>query len=68
MSGVRRIVVGVTGASGAIYAQRVLHTLRDAVPSLGIEAHVVFTKTARLVYEEELGGEFYYEDGSVADW
>jgi len=55
VSGVRRIVVGVTGASGAVYAQRVLHTLRDLGPQLGVEAHVVFTKTARIVYQDELG-------------
>ena len=51
----RKIVVGVTGASGAIYAQRVLHFLRDEGPALGIEAHVTFTKYGRLVYSDETG-------------
>ncbi|MFT7520556.1 MAG: 4-hydroxy-3-polyprenylbenzoate decarboxylase [Kiritimatiellia bacterium] len=55
MSQVRRLVVGVTGASGAVYAQRLLGYLRDVGPELGVEAHVVFSKVARLVYEEELG-------------
>jgi 4-hydroxy-3-polyprenylbenzoate decarboxylase len=55
VSQVRRLVVGVTGASGAVYAQRLLGYLRDVGPELGVEAHVVFSKVARLVYEEELG-------------
>lgn len=49
----KRIVVGVTGASGAPYAARLmafLHDHRDAV-----ETHVVFSKVARLVWREEVG-------------
>lgn len=48
----RRIVVGVGGASGAVYAQRLLQALgaRDDV-----EAHVVFSKMARVVWNDELG-------------
>jgi len=34
----RRLVVGVTGATGAIYAQRLLQVLREAG---GIETHLV---------------------------
>ncbi len=51
----RRIVVGVTGASGAVYAQRLLGFLRDEGPALGLETHVVFTKYGRLVYQDETG-------------
>lgn len=51
----RKIVIGVTGASGAVYAQRVLHFLREHGPELGIEAHVTFTKFGRLVYRDETG-------------
>lgn len=45
----RRIVVGVTGATGAVYAARVLTILRD----LGIETHLIMSKwaTATLKYE-----------------
>lgn len=45
----RRIVVGVTGATGAVYAARTLAILRD----LGIETHLVMSKwaTATLKYE-----------------
>ena len=51
----RRIVIGVTGASGAPYAARVLDFLRDGAKDLGIEPHVVFTKFGRLVWDDELG-------------
>lgn len=40
-----RYVVGVTGASGAIYADRLLMHLKD----LGHETHLVMTETARKV-------------------
>lgn len=51
----RKIVIGVTGASGAIYAQRILHFFRDEGAALGIDAHVTFTKFGRLVYQDETG-------------
>jgi flavin prenyltransferase len=45
----KRIVVGITGATGAVYAIRVLSILRD----LGIETHLVMSKwaAATLKYE-----------------
>jgi flavin prenyltransferase len=47
-----KIVVAVTGASGSIYAQRVLHhlALRDDV-----EVGVVLSRNALTVWEQELG-------------
>lgn len=51
----RRIVVGITGASGAPYAARVLDFLRDHREEAGIEAHLVFTKMGRVVWGEEVG-------------
>jgi len=51
----RRVVVGVTGASGAIYAQRILHFFRDEGPALDVQADVVFTKYGRVVYQDETG-------------
>lgn len=51
----RRIVVAVSGASGAPYARRVLDFLRDEAAGLGIEPHVVFTKYGRLVWADEVG-------------
>lgn len=45
----RRIVIGVTGATGVVYAVRILTILRD----LGVETHLVMSKwaTATLKYE-----------------
>ncbi len=46
-----KIVVGVTGASGAIYSKRLLKRLQD----FGIEVAVVFTSNAIDVWKWELG-------------
>lgn len=44
-------VVGVTGASGAIYGIRFVQVLTE----LGHDAALIFSKAARLVIQEELG-------------
>jgi len=52
-SGLRhnRVVVGVTGASGALYARRTLRGLLDA----GVETHVVMTRPGMRLCYDELG-------------
>jgi len=45
----RRLVVGVSGASGVIHGVRVLDALRD----LGIESHLVVTRAALLTLSQE---------------
>ncbi|MBX2797177.1 MAG: UbiX family flavin prenyltransferase [Myxococcales bacterium] len=58
----RRIVIGVTGASGSPYARRVLDFLAAHADELGLDVHVVFTKFGRLVWGDEVGldpGEIY---------
>jgi 4-hydroxy-3-polyprenylbenzoate decarboxylase len=45
------IVVGVTGASGAVYAARFVQSLID----LGIETHLAISPSGRQVLEHELG-------------
>lgn len=52
MSGPRRMIVGVSGATGVVYAVRILQTLR----ALGIESHLVVTKPGEmtLAYETDL--------------
>ncbi len=45
-----RIIVGVTGASGAIYARRTLEALRDA----GVESHLVISRAAEMTLRYEL--------------
>ncbi|MFT4622978.1 MAG: 4-hydroxy-3-polyprenylbenzoate decarboxylase [Myxococcota bacterium] len=51
----RRIVVGVGGASGAPYALRLLQFLSENAEEAGVEPHVVFSKTGRLVWNDEVG-------------
>jgi 4-hydroxy-3-polyprenylbenzoate decarboxylase len=51
----RRIVIAVTGASGAPYAARALAFLRDHAGELDLEPHLVFTKFGRLVWGDEVG-------------
>ncbi len=48
---VKRIVVGITGASGAVYARGVLRGLVAA----GVEVHLVVTKCGRRLLYDELG-------------
>jgi len=46
-----RIIVGVTGASGVVYAKRCLEALRDA----GVQSHLVVSKAAEMTLSYELG-------------
>lgn len=48
----RRIVVGVTGASGSIYGVRLLEVLR---PCIDIETHLVLSDAAPITLRHELG-------------
>ncbi len=48
-----KIAVAVTGASGAIYAKRLLHHLAN-IPA---EVHLVWSTNARTVWQQELGDE-----------
>lgn len=49
-----KIVVGVAGASGSIYARRLFHHLQ-ALPDL--EVAVVFSRNARQIWRHELGAD-----------
>ena len=49
-----RIVVGMTGASGAIYGVRLLERLRE----LEVETHLIATRWARVTIEHETGRSF----------
>jgi polyprenyl P-hydroxybenzoate/phenylacrylic acid decarboxylase-like protein len=50
----RRIIVGITGASGALYGIRVLERLRE----LPVETHLIATRWARITIEHETGRSF----------
>lgn len=49
---VRRVVVGITGASGIVYGVRTLECLRQ----LEIETHLVMTRAATVTLAHELAG------------
>lgn len=46
----KRIIVGVTGASGVVYGQRALSALREA----GVETHLVISRAAEMTLKYEL--------------
>lgn len=46
-----RLVVAITGASGAIYGQRILQALKVA----GIESHLVISRSTQITIAHELG-------------
>ena len=46
----RRIIVGISGASGIVYGVRALELLRDC----GVESHLVMSKSAELTLHSEL--------------
>jgi 4-hydroxy-3-polyprenylbenzoate decarboxylase len=51
MSQTKRVIVGISGASGAVYGVRLLEILK----SLKIETHLVMTKAAELTLGHETG-------------
>lgn len=54
----RKLIVGISGASGAIYAKRLLVLLREARErGLVSEVAVVLSRTAEQVWAHEVGGE-----------
>lgn len=51
MKSSKRIIVGVSGASGAIYARRAL----EALTAAGVETHLVVSRAAEMAISYELG-------------
>jgi len=47
--GDRRLIIGISGASGVIYGVRLLQLLRNA----GVETHLVLTRTAEVTFAHE---------------
>lgn len=50
-----KLVVAVGGASGAPYAYRLLQFLQAQGAAAGVETHLVFSRTGRLVWKDEVG-------------
>ncbi|WP_338694347.1 UbiX family flavin prenyltransferase [Streptomyces sp. Q6] len=48
-----RLIVGITGATGAVYGIRLLEVLRETAP--GVERHLVLSRWARTTIELETG-------------
>ena len=46
-----RLIVAITGASGAIYGQRILQALKAA----GVESHLIISRSAQITIAHELG-------------
>src|SRR5438105_12884294 len=57
-----RILVAITGASGALYAQRLLDNLNVAKH----EVHVVLSAYARVVLAAELAGDLRLQEGVIS--
>jgi 4-hydroxy-3-polyprenylbenzoate decarboxylase len=53
----RRIAIGISGASGAPYAARLLGFLQERAAALDLEPHVIFSKYGRVVWADEVGGD-----------
>src|SRR5262249_37366076 len=47
-----RIIVAISGSSGAVYGVRLLEVIRDFFPT--IELHLILTKAARMTIDYEL--------------
>jgi 4-hydroxy-3-polyprenylbenzoate decarboxylase len=50
-----KLVVAISGASGAPYAKRLLDFLAAHAEGLGLHVDLVFTETGRLVWDHEIG-------------
>jgi 4-hydroxy-3-polyprenylbenzoate decarboxylase len=55
-----RLVVGISGASGAPYARRFLDFLAKHGPAHGVDADLVFSTTGKQVWRQEIGEEPRY--------
>ena len=55
-----KLVVAISGASGAPYARRLLDFVASEGAAHGVEADLVFTTTGRQVWKQELGTEPRY--------
>jgi len=55
-----KFVVGISGATGAPYAKRLLDFLASHGGAHGVEVDLVFTPTGKQVWKQELGAEPHY--------
>ena len=62
----RKIVLAITGASGSIYAKKLLERLHGLEAPLK-EIAVIFSETGREIWESEIGSKFHNE-GSAKEY
>ena len=55
-----KLVVGISGATGAPYAKRLLDFLAEHGPTHGVHADLVFSSTGKQVWKQEIGAEPRY--------
>jgi flavin prenyltransferase len=55
-----KLVVAISGASGAPYAKRLLDFLAAEGPAFGVSVDLVFTETGKQVWKQEIGAEPAY--------
>jgi len=64
----KRLIIGITGATGSIYAVRLLRMLRDEVNGLrDIETHLIISPSGMLNIKYELGIMKRHEMNALAD-
>lgn len=57
----RKIIVAVTGASGSVYALRLLEKMK-VIPSAPSEIAVIFSETAKSIWQSETGKKYVASD------
>lgn len=62
----RKIILAITGASGSIYAYRLLERLHEIQAHVA-EIAVIFSDTGKEIWESEIGSEFHNE-GSAKEY
>jgi flavin prenyltransferase len=62
----RKIVLAITGASGSIYAYKLLEKLHDLQTPLE-EIAVIFSDTGKEIWESEIGSKFH-DEGSAKEY
>ncbi len=67
VAGKRKVVLGITGASGAPYAKRIAEVLRERVAAGTLEVGVCLSNTAAEVWALECGGDIR-EDLGLPMW
>ena len=62
----RKIVLAITGASGSIYAFKILERLHQMQAPVE-EIAIIFSETGRMIWESEIGSRFH-DEGSAKEY